>query len=92
MENTCTVKIESPYSVKYARSSALRKCTSESPELNYDFMKVVRDRLSSMTTDEFDYELRKFIKDKGLRIISEKPVARAKDGNYVVEVYFTIAW
>ena len=45
-----------------------------------------------MTTDEFDYELRKFIKDKGLRIISEKPVARAKDGNYVVEAYFTIAW
>lgn len=92
MQNTCTVKVEAPYSVEYARRRALRRATSESPELDYDFMKVVSDRLGSMTTDEFSYELRKFIKDKGLRIISEKPVARIKDGNYVVDVYFTIAW
>ena len=43
MQNTCTVKVEAPYSVEYARRCALRRATSESPELDYDFMNEVNN-------------------------------------------------
>ena len=92
MNNTYTVMIDGIYNTKMARSMALRKCAHEDPRLHCEFMDHVRDTLHTISTDEYSRKVAEFIREKGLRIISEKPVARTKNDRYVVDVCFTIAW
>lgn len=92
MKNTYTVLIDGCYGTKLARTMALRKCAHENPVLHREFMDCVWDSLHNMSTDEYSRRSAEFVREKGLRIISEKPVARIKDDRYVVDVYFTIAW
>lgn len=89
MDKIYKVKVENAYGVKFSRSKALRKCVFDTPDLDREFYKInnVED-----TFDQFCEKLRKFIRDNGLRIISERPVARIKDDRYVVDVYFEITW
>ena len=89
MDKIYKVKVEKAYGVKIARSQALRKCVFDTPDLEREFYKIINVEDSS---DQFREKLRKFIRDNGLRIISERPVARVKDDHYVVDVYFEITW
>lgn len=91
MKNTYNVMVEGIYGVRNARSFALRKCVHEHDILNHEFMRVTTDILK-LSTDEYIKRVGNFIREKGLRIISEKPVVRTKNDRYVVDVYFTIAW
>jgi hypothetical protein len=92
MSNSWIIVVDGVCGLKSSRSRALRKCVSESPILHGEFMDRVRGTIMSMSTDEYSKQISDFIREKGLRIISEKPVARIKDDRYVVEVYFTIVW
>ena len=89
MDKIYKVKVEKAYCVKFARSQALRKCVFDTPDLAREFYKIINFEDGS---DQFREKLRKFIRDNGLRIISERPVARVKDDHYVVDVYFEITW
>ena len=89
MDKIYKVKVEKAYGVKIARSQALRKCVFDTPDLERDFYKIINVEDSS---DQFCEKLRKFIRDNGLRIISESSVARVKEDRYVVDVYFEIIW
>ena len=89
MDKIYKVKVEKAYGVKNARSQALRKCVFDTPDLKREFYKIINVEDIS---DQFSEKLRKFIRDNGLRIISERPVARVKDDRYVVDVYFEITW
>lgn len=88
--NTHTVVVEGVFGVKGCRSMAFRKCVNEHPLLRAEFMKNYFR--SDMTTDEWSEANRKFIREKGLRILNEKPLVRTKDDRYVVDVYCTITW
>jgi hypothetical protein len=88
--NTCTVVVEGLFGVRTARNIALKRCVFDHAQLYAEFMqKYFR---IGMSTDEYTEAKRNFIKEKGLRIISEKPVARTEGDRYVVDVYFTVAW
>ena len=89
MDNIFETKIERCYVVKFARSAALRKCVMDTSSLRKEFFKTVDHKDS---TEEFSNKLSNFISTKGLRILSEKPVARIIDGRYVVDVYFKVTW
>ena len=89
MDKIYKVKVEKAYGVKFARSQALRKCVFDTPDLAREFYKIINVEDSS---DQFSEKLRKFIRDNGLRVISEKPVARVEDDHYAVDVYFEITW
>lgn len=89
MENIYEIKVENVSTVKYARSKALRECVFNTPDLHKKLRKIHN---YGDSIDQLDEHLRDIIRDNGLRIISEKPVARVKDGFYVVDVYFKIAW
>lgn len=89
MDKIYKAKVEKAYSVKFARSQALRKCVFDTPDLKREFYKIINVEDNS---DQFSEKLRKFIRDNELRIISEKPVARVKDDRYAVDVYFEITW
>lgn len=89
MDKIYKVKVEKAYSVKFARSQALRKCVFDTPDLKREFYKIINVEDNS---DQFSEKLRKFIRDNELRIISEKPVASVKDDRYAVDVYFEITW
>ena len=89
MENIYETKVENARMVKYARSKALRDCVFDTPDLRQKFSKIHK---YGDSIEQFDEKLRVFIRDNGLRILSEKPVARVKDGYYAVDVYFKITW
>lgn len=89
MDKIYKVKVEKAYGAKFARSQALRKCVFDTPDLKREFYKIINVKDSS---DQFSEKLRKFIRGNGLRIISEKPVARVEDDHYAVDVYFEITW
>lgn len=89
MNNIFETKIERCYGVKFARSAALRKCVIDTTSLRKEFYKTVGPKDS---TEEFSNKLSDFISTKGLRILSEKPVARIRDDHYVIDVYFKITW
>ena len=89
MENIYEIKVENARMIKYARSKALRECVFDTTDLNKKHRKIHNYEDS---IDQLDEHLRAIIRDNGLRIISEKPVARVKDGFYEVDVYFKIAW
>ena len=89
MDKIYKVKVENAYSVKFARSQALRKCVFDTPDLTREFYKIIN---VEDIRDQFREKLRKFISDNELRIISEKPVARVKGDRYEVDVYFKITW
>ena len=91
MINTYTVMVPGCYGVKLGRKTALRECVMKAPGLHYEFMKTIPD-IMSITTDEHSCRMEYFIKKKGLRILSEKPVARAIDDHYIVDVYYTVTW
>ena len=91
MQNVYKVKIENYSGVKFARSRALRECVFNTPNLRNEFYKIW-DPSGTTEHEQFSEKVRKFISDKGLRILSEKPVARIKDDHYVVDVYFEVAW
>ena len=93
MDKIYKVKVENAYSVKFARSQALRKCVFDTPDLKQEFYKIINvEDNSDQFRDQFREKLRKFISDNELRIISEKPVARVKGDRYAVDVYFKITW
>ena len=87
--NTFNVTLENEFFLSDARSRALRRCAYQAPMLRSEYNKEVGHCDS---TEEWVAKTREFIRKKGLRIISEKPVVRTKDDRYVVDVYFTIAW
>ena len=87
--NTYTVMIDGVFGVKGGRSMALRRCAWQAPDLHMEFKRFARDIVD---TDDFREKTKAFIREKGLRIISEKPVVRTKDDRYVVDVYYTIGW
>lgn len=71
MDKNYKVKVEKAYSVKFARSQALRKCVFDTPDLKREFYKIINVEDNS---DQFIEKLRKFIRDNELRIISENPL------------------
>ena len=87
--NTFNVILEDEHFIGGARTRALRRCAYQAGMLRSEYNKEVGHCDS---TDEWVAKTREFIRKKGLRIISEKPVVRVKDDRYVVDVYFTIAW
>ena len=89
MTNIYEVKIERCFGVKIARSAALRKCVFNTPSLRSEFYSIVNFENSN---EEFSKKLTDFIRNKGLRILDEKPVAHIVDGNYRVDVYFKVTW
>ena len=87
--NTYTVMVDCVFYPKHGRSSALRRCAWEAPALRDEFHKFAG---VVSTSDEFAEKTRAFVREKGLRILNEKPIVRNKDDRYVVDVYYTIGW
>ena len=91
MVNTYTAKVPGCYGVKLGRKTALQECVTNVPRVHDEFMQTIPD-IMTMTYDEYGCRLEYFIKKKGLRILSEKPVARAENDRYIVDVYYTVTW
>lgn len=87
--NTYTVVVDGVFGVKGGRCMALRRCAWHAPALHMEFKRFARD---ATDTEDFGEKTKAFIREKGLRVISEKPVVRTMDDRYVVDVYYTIGW
>lgn len=87
--NTYTVLVDGIFGVKGGRSMALRKCAWESPALHMEFKRFVRNVVDH---NDFSEKTKAFVREKGLRVISEKPVVRTENDRYRVDVYYTIGW
>ena len=90
MTRTHIVIVDNVIGNKLGRKWALRNCVHEDLLLHSDFM--TNYFRSGMTTDEYAEIISKFINEKGLRIVNEKPVPRMVDDRYAVDVYYTITW
>ena len=90
MVNTRLVIIEQVHNADYGRKWALNKCANEAPDLHAEFMK--KYFRIDMTTEEYSEAVRKFIEEKKLRVIAEKPFVRLRSDRYVVDVHYTIVW
>ncbi len=89
MKKSNPILVEGLFGVKTGRSMALRRCVWNTPELRNEFRKTLTYTESH---EEFDDKTQAFIREKGLRILSEKPIARVNGDRYVVDVYFTVGW
>lgn len=91
MINTYTAKLPGCYGVKLGRKMALRECAHNVLSLHSEFMKSIPD-IMTISTDDYGTRSDYFIKKKGLRILSEKPVVHVEGDSYVVDVYYTVTW
>lgn len=89
MANIYAIRIDRCFGVKNSRSMALRRCIIETPSLWNEFSKSYD---CTASTEEIRERFRNFIRDKGLRILDEKPVVRIVDDKYRVDVYFKVTW
>ena len=87
--NTFKITIENVFYIESARRWALRRCAWQARALYEEFHKFAGDIVSPTDLSE---KAEAFVREKGLRIINEKPIARAEGDRYVVDVCYTIAW
>ncbi len=90
--NKYSVVVEGIFGVKGVMELALHKCAHKAPSLHREWMDRYGDRICGMSTDEYRMNVDEFIKEKGLRVVDAKPVARVEGDRYVVDVYCTVAW
>lgn len=91
MINTYTTKVPGCYGAKLGRKTAYRECVHNVLSLHTEFLSIIPD-IMNISTDDYTVRSDHFIKAKGLRILSEKPVARLEGNHYVVDVYYTVTW
>ena len=91
MINTYTAKVPGCYGAKLGRKTAYRECVHNVLSLHKEFLATIPD-INNISTDDYSVRSDYFIKTKGLRILSEKPVARLDGNQYVVDVYYTVTW
>jgi hypothetical protein len=90
MRATFVTTVPACYGVKLARKCALRDCVMHSC-LYMDF------RNGSFLGEDlkhFSARMDDFVREKGLRIVKETPIARIDEecDRYVADVEFTITW
>ena len=90
MRNTFVATVPACYGVKLARDTALRRCVVES-SLRRDFAK---GRIPDEDLEHFSKRMSDFIRERGLIIVSEKPIVRIDEDRdrYTADVVFTVAW
>ena len=86
---TFIVTIDGVFGVECARRLALRRCAWQAPNLHMEFKRFTRDVVNH---EEFVEKIDVFVREKGLRIIAEKPVVKIRDDRYAVDVQYTIGW
>ena len=87
--NTFKITIDHVVNVESGRKWALRRCAWQARALYDEFRKFAGDIVDSKDLAE---KAEAFVREKGLRVIHEKPSARVYNDCYVVEVEYTIAW
>ena len=89
--NTYTAKVPGCYGNKLGRQVALRDCVSNVPSLHIEFLNSIHD-IHSMTTEDYTRESERFIVDKKVRVVTEKPIAYLDGDRYRVDVFYTCTW
>ena len=83
-----TIQVGHAYDVENARRSALRSCVIYNVRLHDEFRE--KYPLNDNDIDGFIKQISNFIKEKGLRIISETPSVYIEDDRYKVRVDYLI--
>ena len=82
------VHVSHVYDVENARRSALRSCVIHDFRLHNEFRE--KYPRSGNNVDDFVKQISNFIKEKGLRIVSETPSVYIEDDRYKVRVDYQI--
>jgi hypothetical protein len=87
--NTFKITINNVVNVESGRKWALRRCAWCARALYDEFHKFAGDIVDPKDLAE---KAEAFAREKGLRVINEKPSACVYRDHYVVDVEYTIAW
>lgn len=92
--NTACINLEIVYrDVEANRNFALRQCVTDVDRLRKEFYSTITFSITDPDwRDKFSLCLSDFIKNKGLWILTEKPVVIVKDGKYEIEVNYVVGW
>ena len=79
--------------VEANRNFALWHCVTDVDSLRKEFYSTITFSITDPDwRDKFSLCLSDFIKNKGLCILTEKPVVIVKDGKYEIEVNYVVGW
>lgn len=94
MENTSCLSLELVCrDIEVNRTMALQRCVMNVTRLREEFYDSIDfSVIDPNWRDKFRLRMSDFIKEKGLRIIEEKPFVTVEDGKYEIAVTYMIAW